>query len=269
MLIANKITAMKKILSLILLTLGLTLSAQESVSDSLPKCQGLFSIADSVQVRFSPGNLQYQPSTHLWRFAPSQTETLGWSDKSSSPRYKGWIDLFGWGTGMNPTNYSENAADYSFIDWGRYCALPTQGGKLWRTMTMDEWNYLLSKRKHARRLYAIAYVNNQYGLLLLPDGWQCPKGVYVKPGPKEDSANWYTDEKWAKLEAAGAVFLPAEGKRMGTALQGSPHSCHYWTATPSIKKSSEALYLLLDPYFPQGRSALKSTGFSVRLVQEM
>ena len=258
---------MKKILSSLLLLLGLTLSAQENI-DSLGKCQGLFSVSDSLQVRFSPGNLQYQPSTHLWRFAAQQTEVLSWSDKSASPRYKGWIDLFGWGTALNPTNVSENPQEYAFVDWGRYCALPTQGGKIWRTMTMDEWNYLLSKRKHARRLYAIAYVNNRYGLLLLPDNWKCPKGVYVKPGPKEDSANCYTEEKWAKLEAAGAVFLPCEGRRMGAALQGSQNACHYWTSTPSAKKTNEALYLLLDPYFPQGRSALKSMGLSVRLVQE-
>jgi len=260
---------MKKIILMLFLAMGFGLAAQEAVPDSIGKCQGLFSVNDSVKVRFSPGNLQYQPSTHLWRFAATQTEVLGWSEKSASARYKGWIDLFGWGTALNPTNYSENAADYTFVDWGRYCALPTEGGKIWRTMTMEEWTYLLTKRQQARRLYAIAYVNNCYGLILLPDGWKCPKGIYVKTGPKEDHANWYTEEKWALLEASGAVFLPCEGKRIGTVLQGSLNACHYWTATSSAKKPGEALYLLLDPYFPQGRSALKSTGLSVRLVQEM
>ncbi len=260
---------MKKILLLLFMALGLSLTAQEAAPDSIGKCQGLFSVNDSVRVRFSPGNLQYQPSTRLWRFAESQTDVVGWDSKYALARYKGWIDLFGWGTALNPTNYSEKASEYSFVDWGRYCALPTNGGKIWRTLTMDEWNYLLAKRKNARRLYAIAYVNKCYGLVLLPDDWKCPKGVYVRPGPKEEAPNWYNEEKWAKLEAAGAVFLPCEGKRMGTALQGSANSCHYWTSTPSAKKTSEALYLLLDPYFPQGRSALKSTGLSVRLVQDI
>lgn len=259
---------MKKIVLLFFLAAGLASTAQTATPDSIGKCAGLFSINDTVKVRFAPGNLQYQPSTGLWRFAAEQTEVLGWDEKNALARYRGWIDLFGWGTALNPTNYSEKAADYSFVDWGRYCALPTDGGKLWRTMSMEEWNYLLSKRKKARRLYAIAYVNNHYGLLLLPDDWKCPKGVYLRPGPKEDAANWYNQEKWAMLEAAGAVFLPCEGKRVGTSLQGSANSCHYWTSTPSTKKPAEALYLLLDPYFPQGRSALKSTGLSVRLVQE-
>ncbi len=258
----------KKILLLLLLALSLGAAAQ-STTDSIGKCQGLFSVNDSVRVRFSPGNLQYQPATHLWRFAAQQTDVLGWSDKMTSSRYAGWTDLFGWGTALTPTNYSEDAADYRFTDWGRYCALPTDGGKMWRTLSMEEWTYLLAKRKNARRLYAIAYVDNHYGLILLPDDWKCPRGVYLRPGPKEDGANWCSAEKWARLEAAGAVFLPSEGKRKGTVQQGSSNACHYWTSTASSKKPAEALYLLLDPYFPQGRSIDKSMGLSVRLVQEM
>lgn len=259
---------MKKLLAILFLASCLSAGAQESATEPVGKCQGLFSVSASKVVRFSPGNLQYQPSTSLWRFAENQTETLEWTAKSASERYKGWIDLFGWGTGTNPTNYSDNAADYSFVDWGSYCGLPTNGGKMWRTLTMNEWTYILAKRKNARRLYAIAYVDHKYGMILLPDNWVCPKGVWVKPGPKEDQANWYTAESWAKLEAAGAVFLPCEAKRMGTALQGSASSCHYWTASVNTKKTSEALYILVDPYLPQARSATKSNGFSVRLVQE-
>lgn len=259
---------MKKLVVLLLCALGLQLAAQETAADSAACCRGLFTVAQNTQVRFAPGNLQYQPSTHLFRFAASQTEVLGWDTKWALPRYKGWFDLFGWGTALNPANFSDKANDYTFVDWGTYCGLPTNGGKIWRTLSMDEWTYLLSKRKNARRLYAIAYVNKVYGLLLLPDNWQCPKGVYVKPGPKEDQANWYSAEKWALLEAAGAVFLPCEAKRMGDQAQASS-SCHYWTSQPSVKKSGEAMYLLVDPYVPQGRSTSKAAGLSVRLVQEM
>lgn len=261
---------MKKLLVLLFAAATLSLSAQAPAdSNAVGKCGGLFSINPTTQVRFSPGNLQYQPSTHLCRFAAEQTEVIGWKPLYANDRYKGWMDLFGWGTAMNPTNYSEDPSEYSFADWGFYCGLPTNGAKMWRTLTMDEWTYLLAKRPKARRLYAIAYVDRVYGLILLPDGWKCPKGVYVKPGPKEDQANWYTAEKWALLEAAGAVFLPCETKRVGVNPQGSASSCHYWTATPNTKKSDEALYLLVDPYVPQARSAAKNVGLSVRLVQEV
>lgn len=258
---------MKKLVALLFLAAALCVSAQ--TADSTGRCQGVFSVGANTVVRFSPGNLQYQPSTGLCRFAATQTETLEWTPRCATDRYKGWIDLFGWGTATTPTNYSENAADYTFFDWGFYCGLPTNGGKLWRTLSMDEWTYLLAKRKNARRLYAIAYVDRKYGIVLLPDNWHCPKGVWVKPGPKEDQANWYTAEKWAILEAAGAVFLPCEGKRMGTQLQGNASCCHYWTSSANAKKADEALYLLVDPYVPQARSANKALGLSVRLVQEL
>ena len=262
---------MKKILFLIFSTIALSVAAQQVDVDTLPmkKCEGLFSVSPEMKIRFSPGNLQYQPSTHLCRFASQQTEVLGWKPFYANDRYKGWIDLFGWGTAMNPTNYSENPADYTFFDWGFYCGLPTNGAKIWRTLSSDEWTYLLSKRPRARRLYAIAYVDKHYGLILLPDDWKCPQGVYIKTGPKEDQANWISAEKWVKLEAAGAVFLPSEEKRVGTEAQGTATQCRYWTTTASTKKPNEACYLLLDPFVPQFRAAAKSTGLSVRLVQEV
>lgn len=249
--------------------MGLTASAQTAV-DSSARCWGSFSVAEGVKVRFAPGNLQYQPSTHLYRFAEKQNEVLGWESRFAGERYKGWMDLFGWGTGSNAVNFSNKSADFTtFVDWGLYCALPTNGGLAWRTLSLDEWAYLLGKRPHARRLYAVAYVEGVYGLVLLPDGWKTPKGVYVKTGPKEEYANSYNAEKWAKMEAAGAVFLPAEVKRVGTEAAGSASQCHYWTSTPNVKKGSEAVYIFLDPFVPQTRATGKHTGLSVRLVQSM
>lgn len=258
---------MKKIILFLVVALALTASAQEAV-DSTAKCWGTFSVAPNVKVRFAPGNLQYQPSTHLYRFAEKQNMVLGWESRFAGERYKGWMDLFGWGTGSNAVNFSDKAADYAaFVDWGLFCGLPTNGGLAWRTLSLDEWSYLLAKRPHARRLYAIAYVEGVYGLVLLPDGWKAPKAVYVKTGPKEEYANSYNAEKWAKMEAAGAVFLPAEAKRVGTEAAGSASQCHYWTSTTNAKKAPEAVYIFLDPFVPQTRAAGKHTGLSVRLVQ--
>lgn len=262
---------MRKNLFLTLLFAAIPTMAQLSQSDTtaVGKCGGLFSISSTKKVRFSTGNLQYQPSTRLCRFAEQQTEVIGRKPLYANARYKGWVDLFGWGTATNPTNYSVKSEDYVFTDWGFLCGLPTNGGKMWRTLTMDEWTYLLSKRPRARRLYAIAYVDRHYGLILLPDDWKSPKGVYVKTGPKEDSANWLSRKTWEQLEAAGAVFLPSEVKRVGTDAQGSASTCRYWTATAHPKRTNEALYLLLDPYVPQARSTAKYEGLSVRLVQEI
>lgn len=83
---------------------------------------GLFTINENCdQVYFSKGNLQYQASTNIWRFAENQwdyvgTQTpdesgnmggtvIGSDNRDISPTYSGWIDLFGWGTsGWNNGN---------------------------------------------------------------------------------------------------------------------------------------------------------------------
>ena len=58
------------------------------------------------------------------------------------------IDLFGWGTGANPTKNSADYNDYStFTDSGTNPI--TNGGNqanMWRTLTNDEWNYLFNAR---------------------------------------------------------------------------------------------------------------------------
>lgn len=67
------------------------------------KFGGVFTVADGRQVRFAPGNLQYQASTGTWRFAQHQYDAIGNAagnsvfDDSRSTQ-AAWIDLFGWGT---------------------------------------------------------------------------------------------------------------------------------------------------------------------------
>lgn len=260
---------MKRLVLYIMLAVGLTSSAQTALPDSTQGVTHCFSVSADTRVRFAPGNLQYQPQTHLWRFASSQTETIGWQESYSYPKYRGWIDLFGWGTALAPNNCSDRDNEYAFVDWGLFCGLPTGEGRQWRTLSLDEWTYLLSRRPHARRLYALAYVCGQYGLILLPDNWQRPKGIYMRTGPKEEGTNAYNAERWKVLEAAGAVFLPAETRRAGIQSQGSPAACHYWTSTPHPKQEGQALYLLVDQYLPQIKPAPRSQGLSIRLVQDL
>ena len=60
--------------------------------------QGHFSVSETLLVRFSQGNLQYQASTGTWRFAESQSDYIGEGNANIGESYDGWIDLFGWGT---------------------------------------------------------------------------------------------------------------------------------------------------------------------------
>ena len=202
------------------------------------------------KVSFSQGNLQYQASTDTWRFAEHQYDMIGSDNANISDSYTGWIDLFGWGTGNNPTNSSTNSGDYStFTDWGVNAI--SNGGNiadLWHTLTKDEWVYLFEH--HTKRW---SNVNGVNGYVIRPDGVSTA------------IAASYTASEWATEEAAGSVFLPAACSRGGKTFNAGSWG-DYWSSTPS--NSDDAYY----QYFHQGgqnpSSACRWGGRSVRLVYE-
>lgn len=133
--------------SLLLLFLFSALSLHAQVSaDAIA---GRFSVSDGKQVYFAKGNLQYHIATGTWRFADYQYDYV--AADITDTTYTGWIDLFGWGTGNNPTNVED--ANSKFTDWGTN-AIGTDVANTWRTLTLDEWLYLF---QHTR--WTIAKVN--------------------------------------------------------------------------------------------------------------
>ncbi len=217
-----------------------------------------FSISAEKQVYFSQGNLQYQASTKTWRFAEHQWDIIGDDNANISETNTGWIDLFGWATSgygvenpMYPYKSSEGDSDYrnsedpyallgsidsTEYDWG-YNNKISNGGNvenLWHTMNQDEWNYILTSRQNAAKLYGAAKVNGVNGIVILPDEWILPDGVLFNKGFNETSLyelNTYTTTDWAKMEANGAVFLPAVGYRKGTTVNDAGIDGYYWTGT--------------------------------------
>ena len=213
---------------------------------------GLFSVSATRQVRFSQGNLQYQASTNTWRFAEHQYDYVGSDNRSISSTYSGWIDLFGWGTGSNPTLSSSYPEDYgTFVDWGSNAII--NGGNttnLWRTLTSAEWEYLLNTRSGASSKLGSGNINGVGGLIILPDSWTLPSecsfasgfaiiNPYHYPDWKHNS---YTLAQWAQMEAAGAVFLPAAGRRKGTDFDNVGFHGYYWSSTPYSKNDAYHMY---------------------------
>ena len=179
-----------------------------------------FSVSETKKVYFSSGNLQYHCKNKEWRFAPLQYDIVGEDNKKISEDYDGYIDLFGWGTGNKPTLVSSNDIDYAtFTDWGT----KIDDGNVWRTLTKDEWTYIIEGRENSSEKYGVAEVAGMQGLILLPDGWVLPAGLSFNSGFASDEGkrfykekNNYTSEDWQKMESAGAVFLPCSGYRFLT-----------------------------------------------------
>ena len=239
-------------------------------------CKASFSVDSFRRVLFSPGNLQWSatnggstPTTHnvfggdtaagTWRFALNQWDYVGdatthgtvfgvggtagtrCDNAQISSTYKGWIDLFGWGTSGYDNKYPYlssrrfdsyylgNTISNSNYDWGVYNDIynpqtaSIDSANTWRTLTYEEWDYLLNKRQTTSGIRcAPAEIQNipwpsdttqiYYikGLILLPDNWM--SSIYTLNDTNStyvgsSSLNILTVSQWSILEKAGSVFL--------------------------------------------------------------
>ncbi len=168
---------------------------------------GKFSVGPNKQVRFSCGNLQYNPAKETWKFADNQYDVLGLANQQiENPNFDGYIDLFGWGTSGAPQLRQDHCTaptstrnslllgrdglygplgegkdfleldltdEGGLYDWGIRNPIINGGNKpgLWRTLTYAEWAYLLFERPKASQLLALGSVSGIYGLFICPDNY--------------------------------------------------------------------------------------------------
>ena len=250
---------------------------------------GKFSVSANKQVSFSQGNLQYLAATDTWQFAENQWDIIGTGNENISATYKGWIDLFGFGTSGYANKYpwmtSTNEEDYTdgatgdiyntYFDWGKYNPVVNGGNQagIWYTMPRDEWDYLLHTRTDADRLQGIATVAGMKGYVLLPDNWQLPDMMWFTPLATSFSVNTYSVSQWRTMENAGAVFLPIAGYRDVTSVEDLDQFAYYWTSSADpddMVQASEVLFGVSGGYTTMliDWAPSKILGRSVRLVSE-
>lgn len=233
-----------------------------------------FSVSATKKVYFSKGNLQYQASTKTWRFAANQYDRIGGGNGSISASYTGWIDLFGWGTGSNPTQTSTSSDSYpTFTDWGKNAI--SNGGNIanaWRTLSYDEWKYLYGTRSGAANLRFYAIINGIYGMVFLPDNFlQSAKYSYIMTAYQTGTGgNTINSTVWSVFESFGAVFLPCAGFRKGKTYSLTVHSSgsdgYYWGSTHSDFHVGYNSGWYSSVY---SNSSYKYQGNSVRLVKDV
>lgn len=253
--------------------------------------QGAFSVSPTKKVCFSMGNLRYQPSLEKWKFADQQYEIVGETNANISSTYSGWIDLFGWGTSgyshgaycFEPWNatsdyehYAAYGKDYKNLnddsgkaDWGYNCII--NGGNVehqWRTLSNEEWDYLLEYRVSASSKHGHASINGISGVVILPDDWKLPQNCTFITGCENGfSTNYYTFSQWELMQAAGAVFLPAPGSRNGVDVGNFGVGGGYWTSSRNDDKTAYSLrfnYSYIRTYTNRTHN-----GYAVRLVKDV
>lgn len=234
-----------------------------------------FSVGSNKKIIFSKGNLQYHQENGEWRFAENQTDYIGEVNEDRFFSYNGWIDLFSWSSKYTKFGISFGWDNEGiFVDWGTN-QIGSDAPNTWRTLTYNEWDYVVFKRPNAYYLKGVAQVNGINGLILLPDNWTSPAGVTFKEGFHSDASiraygqyQTFTAEQWSKLEAAGAVFLPAAGfTDQFHKVKDVQKYGRYWSATVS-EYYDGANYLLFDSSKADMDIRYRGTGLSVRLVKD-
>ena len=207
------------------------------------------------------------------------------TSKQESDPYLGLI-----GYGYGPTDgisytYSlindENGYDFSKADWGVFNRnnIRDKNGVTakseWRTLTSDEWAYVLAWRNAStvngtiNARYAKATVNNMEGLIMFPDSYahpsEVPQPLGINVSNASFSINNYNVEEWGLMENAGCVFLPTGGDRLGTQVRNVGYAGFYWTASSSYITDYAYCLLIRELTVSQGQYR-KYEGCSVRLA---
>lgn len=260
-----------------------SLSGSKLPEGALP---GEFSVGPNKKIHFSKGNLQATVDAEgkptSWAFAGHQYDfsaDLGANTKIGSSA--GVVDLFSWigesgsldAYGVTNEFYSESlygssTADKLKSDWG------TAIGGSWRTLTREEWDYLINERENASSLSGYAKVMGYSGFILLPDG--CKLGDMrffsrdVSGNRSSYQDNTYFEEEWAKMESLGAVFLPASEYRVGDYYL--PYDVGYYWSSTAGEYDNQAYNLVFNGSaqgsFADLNSSERSVGYAVRLVTE-
>ena len=231
--------------------------------------------ASDDAVAFSKGNLQCNPRNKRYCFADYQYTQMEDGNNSIRQKYTGLIDLFGWGTSGDtymPWLSSDNNSDYysggniagNSYDWGVWAvnnsklyvssAFATLTTKSWRTLTRQEWTYLLGHNDNGLATITVGGISYR-GLIIAPydtynasrdewTDWSCPSGLTFNTGTSGGwTTNNYNETQWKKMENSGVIFLPAAGWRtvdgsgnpkaqdFGEDGTGASQKGRYWSST--------------------------------------
>ena len=244
-----------------------------------------FSVGNGKKVYFSRANLKCNvanPNQLVWGFHEHQYDEcfgIKTGSSTSSPANQNGsgssgiqygsdveMDRFSWGfqyptvTGEDDwVNGTRNLSWYDGTDWG--CALTGEGNDHWRTLTYEEWDYLLNNtsrgdRRFLKGCFAVSITRNgvtyntyMSGMFIAPDGYVGTLGAsnWNKTGTTYSPTNM-TETRIKRFFDDGCVFLPAVGYRDDSYYYA--YNCYtnpcdfiqgcYWTATGVTQQPNSA-----------------------------
>lgn len=252
------------------------ISVTMGVPGALP---GKFSVGNTnnpFQVYFSQGNLQHKGNPSYWKFAEDQVVFLGSSNANPADAVVD-RDLFGWGTKNNPNLIEATEVSYTWAEWGENAIL--NGGNTanygWKTLQGNGWRNLIEGMGFTKA--TIGGENGVKGLILFPDNWNTGFSFEMPTSTNSNDlrhANYnsyvITTAVWKRMEAFGAVFLPAAGYRAESSTWDVGSVGYYWAYAEGSNPTPEWLMInYSDLGVDNSSSIIKSRGCSVRLVRNV
>lgn len=251
-----------------------------------------FSVSASLKVHFSKGNLyvsrpNFSSTDWIRHFYDEQYQynSLSTGNSRTATAEDTEIDLFTWGynadnlrdpIGQNYVGGHNEDGEIldEYEDWGFSFGGPEL---TWRTLTSAEWKYLFNKdndygtnNRSGKYKYGVTVCGKTNCVVLLPDDWQWGQNGVGDTWQNKDNVIEYSEEtiiKWSAMEAAGAVCLPAAGRRNGSNVSIVGDSGFYWSSTAHDSSRAYDVYFDSGDVSPDYYEA-RSFGFSVRLITE-
>lgn len=210
----------------------------------------LFSVSPYQKVAFSKGNLWaiYTDRGIRFKFADHQYDYIGHECDT--------LDLFCWAALGSNWGINTEYISTEFKDWGGAVGKKGQ----WRTLTADEWCYLLDLDGYGRGFgpeffkYSVEVCGVTDCLVIAPDG------------NKVEIAGSYDETSWAAAEKLGFVCLPPAGGKDSGSIFIAGNAGFYWSSTFDYYNSACCFYFDDEDAFCTDLSLYD--GGSVRLVSD-
>lgn len=227
--------------------------------------------------------------------------TSGWNNGNtyympSDILYGGEASGYGYGPTENGTYTFSLTGTKKEADWGVHNSISNGGNisGMWRTLTggaSNEIDTLFKYRttrtsnmpdgtNNEQASFIKAQINGINGIILFPDNYVHPTNVYVPLRTRCYNAlgtgsDYYFDHfqpnfsDWPKMEAAGAVFLPAGGYRNNTSVSEVNTHAYYWSASINGYSGAQAIKFLDGSNSSIATKVSRKYGCSVRLVMDV
>lgn len=158
-----------------------------------------------------------------------------------------------------------------YCEWGRNHNLETWLGQGWRTLSREEWDYLINGRAITNR-FIKGKVGDIPGMFIFADEYTGDMSKFPAAGINDGTASFdgceisYYD--LANYQQYGLLFLPANGVRKGNDLDAVDATGAYWSSTPA-EDSEDAYALVFEDSEVVVERFWRPCGLSVRLIKDI